>query len=240
MLRRRAEAGLRGEPLIVRGGPRSRLARQLGRASIWGKRLDAKTYLEVVAALLARRCGVSTCSSGGDAASTSTAGASRRTRSVSLPRDGRAGRQAPQTPISSSFTRRSLTRWRAVARRLFGIEGREHTAQVDQDRREWREWRFRWGDEDRAKLRTEQGGAAQGRGAERLPAGPVLLADHGARRRHLGAQRGLPAQHAAHAGELRAALGARRTIRPGGAGRDLLLPRRVRTTNITSAAARRW
>src|SRR6202011_2018580 len=35
---------------------------------------------------------------------------------------------------------------------LFGIEGREHTAQVDQNRREWREWRFRWGEEDRAKL----------------------------------------------------------------------------------------
>jgi hypothetical protein len=28
---------------------------------------------------------------------------------------------------------------------LFGQEGREHTAQVDQERRQWREWRFRWG-----------------------------------------------------------------------------------------------
>ena len=45
--------GLRGEPLIVRGGARSMLARQLGTRSIWGKRLDSKTYLEVVAALLA-------------------------------------------------------------------------------------------------------------------------------------------------------------------------------------------
>ena len=49
---RRAEVGLRGEPLMVRGGPRSRLARQLGHPRIWGKRLDSKTYLEVVAALL--------------------------------------------------------------------------------------------------------------------------------------------------------------------------------------------
>jgi ATP-dependent helicase YprA (DUF1998 family) len=39
---------------------------------------------------------------------------------------------------------------------LFGIEGREHTAQVDQNRREWREWRFRWGEEDRAKLAEEK------------------------------------------------------------------------------------
>ena len=43
-----------------------------------------------------------------------------------------------------------------MAARLFGIEGREHTAQVEQERREWREWRFRWGDEDRAKLDEEK------------------------------------------------------------------------------------
>jgi hypothetical protein len=36
----------------VRGSSRSRLARQLGHPKIWGKRLDAKTYSEVVEALL--------------------------------------------------------------------------------------------------------------------------------------------------------------------------------------------
>jgi hypothetical protein len=50
---RRADAGLRGEPLILRGGPRSSLARQLGHARLWGERLSGKTYLEVVSALLA-------------------------------------------------------------------------------------------------------------------------------------------------------------------------------------------
>ena len=35
---------------------------------------------------------------------------------------------------------------------LFGLDGREHTAQVDQVRRQWREWRFRWGTEDRQRL----------------------------------------------------------------------------------------
>jgi hypothetical protein len=50
---RRTEAGVRGEGLIVRGGPRSGLARQLGRAAIWGRRLDAATYVEVLTALLA-------------------------------------------------------------------------------------------------------------------------------------------------------------------------------------------
>ena len=37
---------------------------------------------------------------------------------------------------------------------LFGLESREHTAQVDQARREWREWRFRWGEEDRERLKA--------------------------------------------------------------------------------------
>jgi Domain of unknown function (DUF1998)/Helicase conserved C-terminal domain len=35
---------------------------------------------------------------------------------------------------------------------LFGLEGREHTAQVDQERRQWRENRFRYGKEDREFL----------------------------------------------------------------------------------------
>jgi hypothetical protein len=49
---KKAAVGLRGEPLIVRAGPRSRLARQLSRPNLWGKRLDQKTYLEVITALL--------------------------------------------------------------------------------------------------------------------------------------------------------------------------------------------
>jgi hypothetical protein len=50
---KRTEAGLRGEPLIVRGGSRSMLARRLGHRDIWGRRLDGKTYRDVLSALLA-------------------------------------------------------------------------------------------------------------------------------------------------------------------------------------------
>jgi hypothetical protein len=39
---------------------------------------------------------------------------------------------------------------------LFGLESREHTAQVDQEQREWREWRFRWGKTDRERLAAEK------------------------------------------------------------------------------------
>lgn len=48
----RDETTLRGEPLIVRGGPRSRLAKQLNRSEIWGHRLSSATYVQVLQGLL--------------------------------------------------------------------------------------------------------------------------------------------------------------------------------------------
>lgn len=148
---KRAEAGLRGEPLIVRGGSRTLLARKLSRAGIWGKRLDGRTYLEVVAALL------------------EAAAQYQLVRQVATPfdvngwrlaanairlvaADGRADGKPANTYFADLY--RSLAE--SLARGgegLFGLESREHTAQVDQTRREWREWRFRWGEEDREKLK---------------------------------------------------------------------------------------
>lgn len=37
---------------------------------------------------------------------------------------------------------------------IFGLEGREHTAQVEQLRRQWREWRFRYTGEDQERIRN--------------------------------------------------------------------------------------
>ena len=150
---------LRGETLIVRGGARSMLARLLVRADIWGRRLESKIYPEVV--YRSSRCGgsVPTRSPGSDQlrrrglaarGQRCTAGSLRMVVPTAVPR----------IRISANFTARSQIRLRAAVRRLFGIEGREHTAQVDQDRREWREWRFRWGEEDRSQPRREQGAVA--------------------------------------------------------------------------------
>ena len=146
----RAEAGLRGEPLIVRGGPRSRLARELGGASIWGKRLNAKTYLEVVAGLIAAAAQyqlVRSVSTNFDVDGWRLA--ANAVRLVAA--DGRAGGR----PANSFFVNLYQTLADTLAKggdALFGLDGREHTAQVDQARREWREWRFRWGKDDRGKL----------------------------------------------------------------------------------------
>ena len=142
----RQEVGLRGEQLLVRGGPRSRLARELGHSRIWGTRLKSATYLELVAALLkaTRDYGL--------------------VRSVATPFDvdgwqlvANAFRLVPgdRKRANQYFVDLYTTLADALERggeALFGIEGREHTAQVDPERREWREWRFRWGEEDRAKL----------------------------------------------------------------------------------------
>src|ERR1044072_1469162 len=49
---RRVEAGVQGEPLVLRAGPQSALARRLRRAELWGLRLDSKTYLEVIMTLV--------------------------------------------------------------------------------------------------------------------------------------------------------------------------------------------
>ena len=75
---------------------------------------------------------------------------------------------------------------------LFGLEGREHTAQVDQDRRQWRENRFRYGKEDREFL-AENPEAMASRGDGRIFASSILFSNDGAGRRYLRAKRGLSA-----------------------------------------------
>jgi Lhr-like helicase len=146
----RAETGLRGEPLIVRGGSRSLLARRLGRSEIWGKKLDSKTYRDVLTALLAaavqyqlvRQVQTTFDVDGWRLA----ANAVRLVVADGRP-DGRAA-----NPYFAELYRTLADTLASGGEGLFGLESREHTAQVDQNRREWREWRFRWGDEDREQL----------------------------------------------------------------------------------------
>jgi superfamily II DNA/RNA helicase len=151
---RRADVSLRGEALVVRGGPRSRLARQLAHPRIWGKRLDSKTYLEIVAALLGaaseyqlvRRVTTSFDVDGWRLAANAIRLVSGHGRA-----DGKVA-----NPYFVELYQTLAHALESGGEALFGIEGREHTAQVEQDRREWREWRFRWGEEDRAKLKEEK------------------------------------------------------------------------------------
>jgi Lhr-like helicase len=147
---RREEAGVRGEALVIRGGSRGALAKQLNLAELWGRRLPAKDYIELLQALL------------------KAAESYELIRSVPTSFDligwqlaanairfvAGAGRADGRDP-NSYFVSLYETLADALSRGgegLFGLEGREHTAQVDQERREWREWRFRWSKEDQDRL----------------------------------------------------------------------------------------
>ena len=115
----------------------------------------------------------------------------------------------PDHPNENAFFRDFYANLAATLRQpvhpLFGFEAREHTAQVDGERRAVREKRFRFGEKEREELGCRREAPARDRRDEPLSAGAFLLTDDGARRRHLGAQRRLLAQRSADAGELRAA-----------------------------------
>jgi Lhr-like helicase len=156
---KREDTGLRGESLIVRGGARSNLGRQLNREEYWGRRLSSTEYTEMLEAIL------------------SAAADYQLVRRVptSFDIDGwqlaaNAVRLVAESECSHSLSKNQyfVNLYQSLADTLvkggdalFGIEGREHTAQVDQDRREWREWRFRWGDDDRKKLNEKKDGLRQ-------------------------------------------------------------------------------
>ena len=165
----RAQAGVRGEPLIIRGGPRSGLARQINRIEIWGRRLPATAYVEVLNALLAAAAAyqlVRPVPTAFDVEGWRLAANAVRL----VPGDGRAdGRLA--NPYFISLYESLAEALASGGDGLFGLEGREHTAQVDQERREWREWRFRWTEDDQERLAAEKDNLRQvGEPAVFLPA----------------------------------------------------------------------
>ncbi len=148
---KKADAGLRGEPLIVRAGPRSSLARRLGHPKLWGRRLDGKTYIAVLKALLAAAANyqlVRQVSTSFDVDGWRLAANALRLVAAEGRTDGRLA-----NPYFVELYRTLAKTLAEGGAGLFGMESRAHTAQVEQTQREWREWRFRWGDEDQRKIR---------------------------------------------------------------------------------------
>jgi len=146
----RAEIGVRGEPLVVRGGSRSSLARLLNRAELWGRRLTPAVYNSVLNALLDAAAKYQLVRS--VPTSFDVPGWRLAAGAVRLVRGDQGGNERLKNQFFISLYETLAQSLAMGGDGLFGMEGREHTAQVDQERREWREWRFRWGEEDQKQL----------------------------------------------------------------------------------------
>ena len=245
--RRRRRAGtstLRDEDLIVRGGSRSALGKALRSVKRCGMAAPPIRAAQGQGVRRARR-GAAQCRRDARArvARKSTPfdsqlglAAQRRLRRVPEGHAEAASRASrARTPSSATSIANLAALLRAAGASALRLRGaRAHRAG---GRREAR------GAREALPLRREGARGARGgreapardRRGQPLPAGPLLLADDGAGRRHLGAERRLPAQRAADAGQLRPAQRPRGPQRPGGArahlrfgaepARPVLLPR---------------
>lgn len=144
--------GLREEQTIIRAGHNSRIGRSINRKSVIGTKLNKDEYLTVMTGLLelmAREGLASLVEIEADLLGWRLSPSAVRIVPGQAVRTGQAQGNRYfhdlYNAIATDLKRGRSTYW--------GLEGREHTAQVSQKQREWREWRFRFEDDDRAKLK---------------------------------------------------------------------------------------
>ena len=147
---RTIQSSARDDVLLVKAGASSNLARQLRHTRIWGQRLPVQDHRAILEAMLA---------------AAERYGYVRRIQTSFDVEGWQLEASAVRLTAPSDFGSRSSSNryfielYDSLARMLefggegiFGFEGREHTAQVDQDRRQWREFRFRYGSDDIKQL----------------------------------------------------------------------------------------
>ena len=162
--------GLREERMILRAGPRSRVARLLNRESVIGTKLGGDDYLDFLSnllAILADEGLVSSVPGSGNLQGWRLSPAAVRI----IPGEAARNNTALGNPYFHDLYTRIATDLASGTSSLFGIEGREHTAQVTQRQREWREWRFRFEADDRKRIvECEAEIKANGESDQLLPA----------------------------------------------------------------------
>ena len=161
---------LREEQTIIRAGHNSRIGRFINRRSVIGTKLGKTDYLTVMTGLmelLAREGLMSRVDIEADLQGWRLSPSAVRVVAGEAIRTGAA--------LGNRYFR---DLYNAIAADLkvghssyWGLEGREHTAQVSQRQREWREWRFRFEKDDRENL-TENAAdlKAAGESVQFLPA----------------------------------------------------------------------
>ena len=151
----RRAIGLREESMILRAGPRSRIAKLLNRQAVLGTKLSGNDYLLFLDNLLALLA---------DEGLVVRVSGDRQMEGWRL--SPSAIRLVPGAAIRDAAAHGNLyfhEMYRRVASELaasdsalFGMEGREHTAQVTPRQREWREWRFRFEADDKALIAANE------------------------------------------------------------------------------------
>jgi Lhr-like helicase len=143
--------GLREEQTIVRAGQNSRIGRLINRKSVIGTKLSKTDYLTVMTGLmelLAREGLVSRVDIEADLQGWRLSPSAVRIVPGEAIRTGAAQGNRYFHDLYNEIA----VHLKAGHSSYWGLEGREHTAQVSQKQREWREWRFRFEKEDRENL----------------------------------------------------------------------------------------
>ena len=144
--------GLREEQTILRGGHNSRIARLVNRKSVLGVKLKKDDYLAFMASLLelfSREGLVTAVDVDADRSGWRLSPSAVRIVPGEAVRSGAAQGNRYFHDLYNEIAN-DLKQGRST---FWGLEGREHTAQVSQKQREWREWRFRFEDDDRKNLK---------------------------------------------------------------------------------------
>jgi Lhr-like helicase len=143
--------GLREEQTIVRAGYNSRIARLINRKSAIGTKLGKSDYLTVMTSLmelLAREGLVSLVEIETDLQGWRLSPSAVRI----VPGEAIEKGAAQGNRYFHDLYNEIAADLKSGHSSYWGLEGREHTAQVSQRQREWREWRFRFEKEDRESL----------------------------------------------------------------------------------------
>ncbi|MBC7152895.1 MAG: DEAD/DEAH box helicase, partial [Rhizobium sp.] len=147
--------GLREEQTLLRAGHNSRIARLINKNSVLGTKLGRDDYLEFLSRLLelfADEGLVVPVELDADLVGWRvTPSAVRLVPGPALSDQSKRGNRYFHdlyVSIAEDLASGHSAYW--------GLEGREHTAQVSQRQREWREWRFRYEDDDVKNLKTSE------------------------------------------------------------------------------------